>query len=83
MVEYQLRLNVCNNTAFVPTTRGGAREVMHLAGVTRTERARGCRRYYTPAGMVAVWAPQTERYKRLRPVTDASGCTLYRRVWGG
>jgi hypothetical protein len=83
MVEYQLRLPVCGNTAFVPTTRGGAREILHLAGITRAERARGVRRYFTPAGMVAVWAPQTEAHKRLKPFPDASGGTIYRRVWGG
>lgn len=78
IVRYQIRIPIGPNTAFIPTTRGGASELLRCATVRRIERARGVRRYYTSHGLLCVWAPATERYKRLKRIGD-----LYQLVWSG
>jgi len=79
MIEYQIRMPVGPNIAMIPTTRGGAYELLSKSTVRRAERARGVRRYYTTDGIfVAVWAPQTEQFKALRRVNG-----VFTRVWNG
>ena len=79
MIEYQIRMHIGPNTAIVPTTRGGAYEVLSKSTIRRAERARGCRRYWTTDGIfVAVWAPATEQHKALRKVNG-----VFTRVWNG
>ena len=79
MIEYQIRMAIGPNIAMIPTTRGGAYEVLSKSTVRRAERARGVRRYWTTDGLfVAVWAPQTETHKALRRIDG-----VFTRVWKG
>lgn len=79
MIEYQIRMPVGPNTAIIPTTRGGAYELLSKSTIRRAERARGVRRYFTTDGiLLAMWAPQTEQYKALRKING-----IFTRVWKG